>query len=266
MLQADLDGNGAQVVEQQVDHQSKHLTQSGSQRCAVNAHFGERSQTEDQQRIQNNIGQAAQAQTHHGHLHTTDCLENLFKCQVCVDYNGKAKHNAPVAHPQVNHRPVLGKCLQKQRNDGNTHTGEQHPVHQRPQHTLRGCLVRALLLSGTQIQSDHCADPHAKADGNGVDQILQGIHQGQRRHSVLADAGHKVAVYNIIKGVHQHGEHHGQRHRGNQRQHCLFAHKLFVHLFSFLLAGIKKPRTPKSVWRKDEQLRKNPQLNFRPVL
>ena len=169
MLQADLDGNGAQVIEQQIDHQSKHLTQSGSQRCAVNAHFGERPQAEDQQRIQNNIGQAAQAQTHHGHLHTTDCLKNLFKCQVCVDYNGKAKHNTPVAHSQVDYRLILGKRLQKQRNDGNTHAGEQHPVHQRPQHTLRGCLVRALLLSGAQIQSDHGADPHAKTNGNGVD-------------------------------------------------------------------------------------------------
>ena len=124
MLQADLDGNGAQVIEQQVDHQSKHLTQSGSQRCAVNAHFGERPQTEDQQRIQNNIGKAPQAQTHHGHLHTTYCLKNLFKCQVCVDNNGKTKHNTPVAHSQIDHRLILGKRLQKQRNDGNTHAGE----------------------------------------------------------------------------------------------------------------------------------------------
>ena len=36
---------------------------------------------------------------------------------------------------QIDHRLSLGKRLQKQRNDGNTHTGEQHPVHQRPQHT-----------------------------------------------------------------------------------------------------------------------------------
>ena len=37
MLQADLDRNGTQVIEQQVDHQSKHLAQPDSQRGTVNA-------------------------------------------------------------------------------------------------------------------------------------------------------------------------------------------------------------------------------------
>ena len=66
----------------------------------------------------------------------------------------------------------------------------------------RGVPLTVFAVARAQIQRDHGVDADAKADGNGVDQILQGIHQGQRRHSVLADAGHKVAVYNIIKCLH----------------------------------------------------------------
>ena len=51
------------------------------------------------------------------------------------------------------------------------------------------------VLARAAVQGNEGIDAHAEADGNGVDQVLHRKHQRQRRHGLLADAGHEKAVH-----------------------------------------------------------------------
>ena len=99
----------------------------------------------------------------------------------------------------------------------------------RKRQPLRGRAVRPLQFICAQVIGDHGVYADAKADGDGVDEVLDGIHQRQRGHGVLADAGDEVAVHDVVKRVDQHGNHHGQRHGNQQREYGPFLHKTIVH-------------------------------------
>ena len=82
-----------------------------------------------------------------------------------------------------------------------------------------------------QIEGDGRVQPHSEPDGQGIDQVLNGIDQGEGGHGCLADLGHEKAVHNIVEGVDQHGQHHGQGHGDDQRQDGPLPHERFVHRF-----------------------------------
>ena len=82
------------------------------------------------------------------------------------------------------------------------------------------------------MKSNLRADSHAKTNGNGIHQVLDGKDQGKRCHGIFTDLRNKEAVYYIIQRVYQHGDHHGESHGHDQRKYWLFFHKSIVHLYS----------------------------------
>ena len=89
----DFDRNRADLVNDPVNHDRCHLTDAGCKCRTLNSKTRERSDSENNQRIQNDVDNTADHHTGHRHFHPADCLKNLFKVKVCHDCYGKQKDN-----------------------------------------------------------------------------------------------------------------------------------------------------------------------------
>ena len=192
------DGNGFESVDHQINHQRKGLPQAGRQCGTLNAHFGERSDAENQQRVQNDVCNAACGEAEHGNVHAAHGLINLFKGNAQNLHNTEQKYDVRVPQPQRNHGFGIGKQPEKCGHDENAAQREHNAVHHGQSHTLGGGFVGGILVSGTQIEGNHCIDAHAESHSYRQNQILNGVNQRKGGHCVFTDFGHKITVYNII--------------------------------------------------------------------
>ena len=225
---AQLDRNGLDPVHHQIHHQREHLPRAGGQGRAPNAQLWAGPQPEDEHRVQHQVGQRTAQHGRHGRTHAAHGLKLLFKGQPRHDHRRKGKGCRGVLHAHGHHRLVFGEQAQKGRHGRNAHRQNDHAVQQRKHHAVGGGGVGLGVLTRAAVQGNEGVDAHAEADGDGVDQVLHRKHQRQRRHGLLADAGHEKAVHNVIKGVYHHGNHHGQRHGHKQREYRPLFHKLIV--------------------------------------
>ena len=69
----------------------------------------------------------------------------------------------------------------------------------------------------------------AKADADGIDEVLHGKDQGHSRHGLFTDHGDEQAVDDIIERIDDHRHDGRQGHRSDERQNRPFFHKRFVH-------------------------------------
>ena len=223
--------NGAEPVDRQVDHKVYHLSDPCGKGRALDSHFGKRSQSEDHYRIQKDIGKAAAHQGDHGDFHLSDRLKDLFKGQVKSNDDGKSKNNIGITQSQIQDISVLREKTKKMRHKSDTYHRHENTVDTGQDRAPGSCGVRRFIISGAKVKGDQSVDPYAETDGNGVDEILDRVDQRKRGHGVFTDFCHKVAVYNIIEGIYQHGDHHGKRHGHDQGKNRFFFHKGFVHFY-----------------------------------
>ena len=79
----------AHGADRQVDHQRHHLANSRGQSRPLNPHLRENSNSKYQHRVQDNVGEAASQEAHHGGFHPSHRLEDLLKKQPQHDDQGK---------------------------------------------------------------------------------------------------------------------------------------------------------------------------------
>ena len=104
----------------------------------------------------------------------------------------------------------MGIHPQERRDDGKTDPGEKDAVKDPQQDPQRSRPGGFFLLLCSQIES-HCRiDAHTEPDAHRPDDVLNGKHQRQRRHGILADLRHEITVDDVIQSVDQHGQHHRQ--------------------------------------------------------
>ena len=126
---------------------------------------------------------------------------------------------------------VLREKTKKMRHKSDTYYRHENTVDTGQDRAPGSCGVRRFIISGAKVKGDQSVDPYAETDGNGIDEILDRVDQRKRGHGVFTDFCHKVAVYNIIEGIYQHGDHHGKRHGHDQGKNRFFFHKGFVHFY-----------------------------------
>ena len=167
---------GAQI-DHKIDHHAEHLTDTGSQCCACNAHGRHRPQPEDEHRVQQNIAHAAGDQGDHGHLHAAHRLKGLFKGQRDHVHDQKQEHDGGIGDAGSDQSLVLRKAAQKAGHDGNADRHHHHAMHKAEHKAVGGGYLGLFAVARAQIQRDHGVDADAKADGNGVGKVLDGEHQ-----------------------------------------------------------------------------------------
>ena len=226
-------------VNEEVNAQAQQLADAGSKGRTRNAHGGHRAKAEDQDRVQNDVAHTAKDQCCHSHFHAAHGLKHLFKGQCRHVNGGKQEYDGGVGDAGCDQACVAGEPTQEARHDGNAYNGDQDAVHKAQRHAVGGGSLGLFVVTRAKVQCDHGVDANAKANGNGVGKVLDGIHQTEGSHGILTDAGHEQAVHDVVQAVHQHGDHVRQRHGYQQRQHRFFFHKGLVHSVWLLLDNIR---------------------------
>ena len=239
-LAAHAHAQGTLFVGNEIDDERERLADARGQRRALDAHFREGADAVDHHRIEDDVGDAAAEHGDHRQPHAAHGLKELFIEHAKGNDRREGEGHRGVAHAQIDHGLRIAVQRQKARHEEDAACRQNQPVDQRERQPLRGGAVGAFQLVRTQMIGDHGVDADAEADGHGVDEVLDGKHQRERRERILADAGDKVAVDDVVERVDQHGDHHRQRHGDQQREHGPFLHKAVVHRSLLSVAGHKK--------------------------
>ena len=196
--------------------------------------------------IERNVDNRSQCHAKHRGLHLANRLKQLFKRHSESNHGRKCHDHVEIVKRIAAYHVAFCEQLDKRCNATCAHRRKYDAVHRaqnKPQ--SRGSVCRVILFCA-HIEG-HCrAYAHAKAHAHRNREILHGKYERNRRHCVFADFGHEYAVHKVVKRIDDHGQHHRQRHLGNQRNYRLFFHKRIVHIslrvylyfcscFSFLL-------------------------------
>ena len=227
--------NRAYNINDQIHSHTDGLSDARRQSRALDAHSRKGANAEDQQRIQNNIADTACHEAYHGHLHPSYCLKDFLKAQAKGNHHREGKNDAGIPQRIVDNPCILRIQPQEARHHQQTDDHQNQALNRIDEKADRSRPIRLLLSLCPQIEGNGGVDADAKADGNRIDQILNRIDQGQGRHGLLADAGYKIAVHDIVQGIDQHGKHHGQGHRKHQTQNRFLFHESIVHFVSPLI-------------------------------
>ena len=87
--------------------------------------------------------------------------------------------------------------------------------------------VRARLILLAQRAGEQGVHTHGGACADGDHQVLQGESQRDGGQGVFTQPGHEDAVHDVVQRLHQHGDHHGHRHAGQQSSHRHFIFRWF---------------------------------------
>ena len=116
----DLYRNRFYHIDNNINYKCNHLSGSGRQCCPFNTHGRERAKTEDQNRIQNNIGNTSGHHAEHGYFHPAHCLERFLKRKATGNDHSKEKSNSGIADSIINDCCITGKQGQEFGHDQNT--------------------------------------------------------------------------------------------------------------------------------------------------
>ena len=201
----------------------------GSQRRAGNAHGRHRAKAEDENGVQQDVADTARDEGDHGELHPAHGLEELLKGEAGHVHGSEQEDDGGVGHAHRDDGTVGGEPGQEAGHDGGSCQRAEDAVEHREGHAVGGGGVRPVVVACAPVEGDEGVDAYAEADGNGVHEVLDGEHEGEGRHGLLVDLGHKEAVHDVVQRVHQHGDDVGQSHRHQKREHRLRLHKSIVH-------------------------------------
>ena len=188
------------------------MSDDGGPGCAADTHDRERTEAEDHDRVQNDVGDGSAEHADHGHRHFAFRLKDFFKGDRRRDNGGEGKDDIGIVQTILQNVLILGKKTQEHRRAEDADRGQQDAMNQAVGHA-RGSRVVGFLtvLCAEKIGGDR-VDADAEAYAYSRDQELQGIDQRDSGHGIFADPCHKVAVDNIVQRVGQHGQNHRQRH------------------------------------------------------
>ena len=199
------------------------MAQNCGIRCAGNAELGEAEEAEDHDRVKDDVDDRASGLADHAQLGAAGGLQESLEVhleeetkrhacddgEVCVavfdDFGGCGGIRA--GFELHGERPVGAKDREQQERDKAAEG--QEDAH------IGGCVgpVEALLAEGTGEQRVHTDT----GTGTNCDhEVLQGESIGDRGERVLTKSCYENTVYDIVEGLHQHGNHHGKRHTDDE--------------------------------------------------
>ena len=209
-LQIQMKSHPSPGIHHEIDHQCHRLSDIRGDGGAVDTQRGTAQISEDHDGIEDDVGDASRHHAVHGYLHPSRSLEQFLIYQLYGHDDGCGEDDEGIPGSEIEDPVVVGIHPQERRDDGKTDPGEKDAVKDPQQDPQRSRPGGFFLLLRTQIEGHRRIDAHAEPDAHRPDDVLNGKHQRQRRHGILADLRHEIAVDDVIQSVDQHGQHHGQ--------------------------------------------------------
>ena len=215
-------------VQHQPDQGGDRLSDHGRERRAGNAHRRTAEIPEDHDRVKDDIDDGARQLRSHALHGPPGRLQEPLKHHLEHQARGEPVHDPKVDLPHRGDLRVARLRADKRAGNEDPDQRKQHKIAEGQQQRHVGGLVRSLEFPFAERSREQGV--HADA-GTGTDrdhQVLQGKCErdgGQRIFRKLRDEN---AVHNVVECLHQHRDHHRQRHRDDQLLYGHDAHLVFL--------------------------------------
>ena len=225
------------AVELQVHEETQQcrdaLTEHGCVGGACDAEPGETEKAEDHDRVENDVDDRAGGLADHAQLRAPGRLQKSLKGHLEEKAERETGHDRQVsvavrddlcggfacAAAQLNGYGPVGaekseeqKCYETAEREKNAHVGG-------------GVGFVEPLFSQRAGEKGVHTDAGTGADRN--HQILQRESIGDGRERILSEPCHEDTVNDVVKGLHEHGDHHGECHADDQSFDRHYAHLVF---------------------------------------
>lgn len=210
---------GVEIDRQNGGHD---LSDDGGGGGAGYPHFGEGTDAEDEDRVQNNIDDGAQSLGEHGLDGPSGGLEETLHGDFQEDAEGKGGADGEVDGARLNDDAAVGLEGEVDPGDGKAQHQEDQIAQSGQKEGVFGGAVGHIEILFAQTAGEQGVDADGGTHCHGDHQVLIGEGQRDSGQGVLADLGHKDTVHYIVKGLDEHGDHDGQRHGEDQSSdgHC----------------------------------------------
>ena len=188
---------------------------------------GSPQQAEDEDGVQDDVGQGADELGGHGQVGPAGGLEEPLEHDLEDHAEGAAQADPGVGRAVVHDLVDVGLEGEEGVGEEDAQQGEDHEGAQGQEDAHAGGAVGPVLLPGPQGPGDQGVDAHGGAQDDGEHQVLEREGQGDGGEGVLTDPGHEHAVHHVVQGLDQHGDHHGDGHVGQELSHRHDAHFVF---------------------------------------
>ena len=213
----------------QTERHTEYLADNGRERRTADAHLRERTDTEDHQRIKDDVDdRTGQALTHRDD-HVAAGLLDLLAHHRDHNKNTHADRKVRILDSERRNRLTCAERTDKYTGQSPSEDEERDAADNRQCYTVLCRRVRVLLAPLAQTACDQRVYADTSADTDRHDQHLQRIYERNRRQRILRILGHEDTVYDVVQRVDDHGDHRRQCHRKDQRTHFRGAH--FILLF-----------------------------------
>ena len=188
------------------------LTDDGGQGCAGDAHCGQTEPAEDQDGVEDDVGNGAHGLGDHGLEGVAAGLQETLEEDLHEDADGADGDDGEIGTSALQGLGDGGLGGEEGTGEEQAEDHEQGGEGAGEQHAVAGSAVGTLIVLLAQGLRQQGVDTHAHAGGTADEQVLDGEGQTQGGDRGLGDPGDIDAVHDVVQRLNQHGDHQGQRH------------------------------------------------------
>ena len=138
----------------QTNQHTDNLTDDGCERCTANTHLGERSDAEDEQRVQNDVDDCTGQTLTHRNNHITGRLLNLLAHDGDHDKDTQSDRDVRIADRLFKDSCILGKTGKERTAAQKSQQDKHDTAHNGQYHAVFCCIVGLFLILCTQAARD----------------------------------------------------------------------------------------------------------------
>ena len=185
---------------------------------------GRAQQTEDQDRVQNEIQYDSCDLKKHGCNHIARRLDDFLNADMKHISEGHEYDDIGKVEAELIDRRIVGVGVEERFYYHQCGDGHQRSDNSGKNYAVGYDIVRPVLVFGAQPPRNQRVGADSEPDGYGQDQCHDRKSERYCSQRILAEPGDKHAVYEIIGVLQKHGCHRGKGHRNEQRNDGLHTH------------------------------------------
>ena len=227
-LHADGDLRVFANVHHQTDRRRDPLAEDGGIRRARNAHLRNAKQAEDEDRVEDDVGNRAHALAHHRQQCAAGALQQALKEDLHENAHRTEHHDGRVIHAALDDFRDVRLHFKVRANDRRAAEHEDKAADEQQHDAVGRRAVHALFVLRAQRAGEHRVQADAQTRRNRDHQVLNRERHAQRRQRVLAHARHKHGIHHVVERLHKHGNHNRQAHGKEQLADGHHAHLILL--------------------------------------
>lgn len=193
----------ARIVENAEDHRDD-LSEDGRDSCSGNAHLRETEQTENQDRIEDDVEDRAESLRDHIVKGQSGRLQQPLHVDLHEYAERADADDGHILCPVLKNLRITCLCGEERARAENTDQGEHEITAKCEQDTVVGSPVCLLVILFAETSGEQCVDADACTGGNRNHQILNRESERHGCQGIFVDLRYEHAVNDIVQRLHKH--------------------------------------------------------------